>query len=79
MKKLLFYIFVVLTVLCSLVTIFIGAESYLALTGLDLLVSAVKTAPLYASILAVISNFLWLITLLLYRSVKTDNKNNEMK
>ena len=56
-----------------------GAESYLALTGLDLLVSAVKTAPLYASILAVISNFLWFITLLFYRSVKTDNKNKEMK
>ena len=54
-----FIILLLLAISCTIVTAFCGLFAYLALTGLDLLVTAKKTLPQETLILAVISLVLW--------------------
>ena len=55
-----FIILFILAIACTIATAFCGLFAYLALTGLDLLVTAKKTLPQETLILAVISVVLWI-------------------
>ena len=57
-----FFVLTCMALLSSAATVIIGIEAYLAVTGLDLLVMAKKTAPRIAVILAIVSILLWLIS-----------------
>ena len=55
-----FIILLLLAITCTVVTGFWGLFAYLALTGLDLLVTAKKTLPQETLILATVSCVLWI-------------------
>ena len=48
----------------SIVTVAVGIWAYLAVTGLDLIVTAKKTAPLCAVIAAGVTAVIWIITVI---------------
>ena len=61
-----FKIVAYIALISTIVTLLIGIWAYLAVTGLDLLVTAKKTAPKVFVISAVISLLLWLIALAVF-------------
>lgn len=70
MKKTVFTILVCLAVLCTVAAVVTGVLAYLAVTGLDLLVTAKKTMPKVAISLAVAAGVLWLASLAVFLGVK---------
>lgn len=66
MKITLLKILVCLSCLCTLAAAATGLLAYLAVTGLDLLVTAKKTMPKVAIALAIAAAVLWIITLIVY-------------
>ncbi|MBQ2557975.1 MAG: hypothetical protein II553_03075 [Lachnospiraceae bacterium] len=70
MKKTVFTILVCLAVLCTVVAVVTGVLAYLAVTGLDLLVTAKKTMPKVAISLAIAAGVLWLASLAVFLGVK---------
>ena len=63
-------ILVCLSVLCSAAAVVTGIIAYLAVTGLDLLVTAKKTMPSVAIGLAIGAAVLWLATLAVFLAVR---------
>lgn len=70
MKKTVFTILVCLAVLCTVAAVVTGVLAYLAVTGLDLLVTAKKTMPKVAISLAIAAGVLWLASLAAFLGVK---------
>ncbi len=70
MKKTVFTILVCLAVLCTVAAVVTGVLAYLAVTGLDLLVTAKKTMPKVAISLAIAAGVLWLASLAVFLGVK---------
>ncbi|MCR5377109.1 MAG: hypothetical protein K6E71_10225 [Lachnospiraceae bacterium] len=70
MKKTVLTIFVCLAVLCTVAAVVTGVLAYLAVTGLDLLVTAKKTMPKVAISLAIAAGVLWLASLAVFLGVK---------
>ena len=66
MKKTVFTILVCLAVLCTVAAVVTGVLAYLAVTGLDLLVTAKKTMPK----VAIAAGVLWLASLAVFLGVK---------
>ena len=64
-----------LAIICSIATMIYGLGAYLAVTGLDLLVTAKKSLSLWTLILSAVSNLLWLVSfdiLMMQKPWKTD-------
>lgn len=53
-----------LALLSSIATVLVGIEAYLAVTGLDLLVMAKKTAPQLTVVFAVLTIVLWVVAMI---------------
>ncbi|SER01117.1 hypothetical protein SAMN02910369_02871 [Lachnospiraceae bacterium NE2001] len=73
-----FLVFACIALLCTIVTAIIGVEAYLALTGLDLLVMAKKTAPKLSVLFAIISLVFWVISIVVLfvtKPYKSKEKN----
>ena len=70
MKKTVLTIFVCLAVLCTVAAVVTGVLAYLAVTGLDLLVTAKKTMPKVAISLSIAAGVLWLASLAVFLGVK---------
>jgi len=70
MKKTVLTILVCLAVLCTVAAVVTGVLAYLAVTGLDLLVTAKKTMPKVAISLAIAAGVLWLASLAVFLGVK---------
>jgi hypothetical protein len=70
MKKTVFTILVCLAVLCTVAAVVTGVLAYLAVTGLDLLVTAKKTMPKVAISLAIAAGVVWLASLAVVLGVK---------
>ena len=70
MKKTVLTILVCLAVLCTAAAVVTGVLAYLAVTGLDLLVTAKKTMPKVAISLAIAAGVLWLASLAVFLGVK---------
>ena len=70
MKKTVFTILVCLAVLCTVAAVVTGVLAYLAVTGLDLLVTAKKTMPKVAISLAIAAGVLWIASLAGFLGVK---------
>lgn len=70
MKKTVFTILACLAVLCTAAAVVTGVLAYLAVTGLDLLVTAKKTMPKVAISLAIAAGVLWLASLAVFLGVK---------
>ena len=70
MKKTVFTMLVCLAVLCTVAAVVTGVLAYLAVTGLDLLVTAKKTMPKVAISLAIAAGVLWLASLAVFLGVK---------
>ena len=71
MKKTVFTILVCLAVLCTVAAVVTGVLAYLAVTGLDLLVTAKKTMPKVAISLAIAAGVFWLASLAVFLGGKT--------
>ncbi len=67
-------VIMLLALLSSAATAAVGLEAYLALTGLDLLVTAKKTAPQLAVILAIVSFVLWITAIIVLVITMRKNK-----
>lgn len=59
-----------LAVLCTVAAVVTGVLAYLAVTGLDLLVTAKKTMPKVAISLAIAAGVLWFASLAVFLGVK---------
>ena len=70
MKKTVLTILACLAVLCTAAAVVTGVLAYLAVTGLDLLVTAKKTMPKVAISLAIAAGVLWLASLAVFLGVK---------
>ena len=66
-----------LAIFCTVIAVILGMGSYLANTGLDLLLMAKYSMPRWAIGFTVVSIILWLISLVLYlaRRINRENKN----
>ena len=78
MKKTVLTIFVCLAVLCTVAAVVTGVLAYLAVTGLDLLVTAKKTMPKVAISLAIAAGVLWLASLAVFLGVKNKTRGDSM-
>ena len=68
-KSIVLLVLVCLSSLCSVAAIVVGIIAYLAVTGLDLLVTAKKSTPLAIG-LAIAALALWIVSLIVYLRVK---------
>lgn len=69
-KSIVLLVLVCLSSLCSVAAIVVGIIAYLAVTGLDLLVTAKKSTPPIAIGLAIAALALWIVSLIVYLRVK---------
>ena len=66
-----------IALICSFLTVIVGIWAYLAVTGLDLLVSAKYTAPRVMVIFAVLTFVLWVAAVVIFLVTKP-HKNSSM-
>ena len=65
-----FFVIAVIALVCTFATLIVSVWAYLAVTGLDLLVTASKTAPKVAVIFACVSFFLWVVDFIVFIVMK---------
>ena len=72
-----FFVTACIALLCSIMTVITGIIAYLALTGLDLLVTAKKTALPVTVMFAIASFVLWLVALVILLITKPYSKKKD--